>query len=106
MDFFRGCQVEEIPQMPEACRVAKIASRQYRGNPTHASKLLSWLRKNWDGATITPEEIRQATGLTQAQFKEAKKNPEVKLFFKEHVATSGNGKNTVYRKNHPEQEVA
>ena len=94
--YFRGCQMEEITQMPETCRMAKTTSRQYRGNPTHASTLLSWLQGNWDGAPITPEEIRQATGLAQAQFKEAKKHPEVRAFFENEVFTQGNGKNTVY----------
>lgn len=96
VSYFQGCQVEEITQMPEACRVVKTTSRRYRGNSTHASKLLSWLQGNWDGAPITPEEIRQATGLTQAQFKEAKKHPEIRAFFENEVFTQGNGKNTVY----------
>lgn len=49
-----------------------------------------------NGNEITPLKIREATGLTQKQFKEAKKHPAVREFFSAHIATHGSGQHTWY----------
>ena len=72
--------------------------RQYKGEATHAAVLLKWLTSQWDGRKITPKEIRESTGLTPTQFKEAKKNADVKTFFASCVETGGSGSNTSYRR--------
>ena len=74
--------------------------RQYKGEATHAAVLLKWLTSQWDGRKITPKEIRESTGLTPTQFKEAKKNADVKTFFSSYVEASGSGSNTVYHRKH------
>ena len=75
-------------------------SRQYKGEATHAAVLLKWLTSQWDGKEITPKEIREHTNLTMKQFKEAKKNADIKTFFASCVETSGSGSNTIYRRKH------
>ena len=55
--------------------------------------------QNVDVSTpITPEDIRRQTGLTKEQYKEAKKNRDVKSYFAKHFETKGSGINTVYYK--------
>ena len=53
----------------------------------------------WDGSVpLTPDDIRQQAGLTKTQYKEARKNSDVKQYFGKYIITTGSGKNTVYRK--------
>ena len=94
--YFPGCAIEEHRELPVSCRLAAVTHRNYQGLKTHAAKLLSYLMAQDGGSALTPEEIRSATGLSQAQFKEAKKNREVIRYFNEHIQTYGSGINTVY----------
>lgn len=94
--YFPGCAIEEHRELPDSCRLAAVTHRNYQGQKTHAAKLLSYLMAQDGGSALTPEEIRSATGLSQAQFKEAKKNREVIRYFNEHIQTYGSGINTVY----------
>ena len=94
--YFGDCQVEVIPELPEACRCLAAASRRYNSEETHAAKLLRWLESN-RRPEFTPEDIREGTHLTPEQFKEAKKHPEVRKYFAGYIETSGSGRNTVYR---------
>lgn len=95
-EYFGDCQVKEISDVPEPCRHARVLGKQRKGQRTGAAILLEWLQ-HWDGAEpVTPNQIRAETGLTQSQFKEAKKNPEVQDFFRAHVQKHGSGKNAVY----------
>ena len=96
--YFGDCRVDEVADLPVECATAKTRSAQRMGEPTHAAKMLQWLFAEWTTLTITPDEIRKATGLTQEQFKEAKKNPDVKRFFAENVITHGSGKNAIYER--------
>jgi hypothetical protein len=97
-DYFTGCTITERPDFPDECKYVRAEARTYGGGLTHAAKLLQWLKK-WDGSRVTSVEMRTGAGLNKAQFKEAKKNPEVKRHFDTHVKVSGSGKNTVYWKN-------
>lgn len=98
--YFGDCNIVEVTNLPIECATARTRAAHYMGEPTHAAKLLRWLASEWTSSTVTPEEIRVATGLTKVQFKEAKKNPDVKKFFAQNVIHHGSGKNTVYeRKN-------
>ena len=47
---------------------------------------------------MTPTQIRNETGLTQGQYKEAMRQREVKQYFKEHFTATGSGKNAGYTK--------
>ena len=56
----------------------------------------------WDGSVpLTPEDIRQQAGLTKTQYKEARKNSDVKQYFGKYIITTGSRKSTFYRKQLP-----
>lgn len=97
-EYFKECQISEILEMPEVCKNAVAKAKEYKGKPTHAARLLEWL-DSWEGEPVTPEIIRQETGLNQTQFKEARRHPQVQSFFENKITTRGTGKNTVYYKN-------
>ena len=96
--FFTGCQIYERTDLPEACRFAAISNREYNGNLTHAAKLMQYLQSLDENVFFTPEQIRECTGLSRNQFKEAKKHPDVKGYFHSHIQVLGSGKNTKYMK--------
>lgn len=95
--YFGDCQVEEITELPASCRTAVSAARTYNGVQTHAAKLISWL-ENWAGEPTTAKCLQEQAGLTQNQYKEARKHPEVRRFFDNHIITAGSGKNVTFRK--------
>lgn len=105
VDEFPGCKVEEIPDFSDACKIAATSRKFYDGRATHAAILLKWLH-DWDSGSVTPEQIRRETHLTPQQFKEAKKNPQVRKFFAESVYTSGSGINTLYFRIQKEKKSA
>jgi len=94
--YFGDCHIETIPELPESCRHLATTSRRYKSEKTHAAVLLHWL-ETCQQQEFTPEEARKQTGLTPGQFKEAKKNPEVRRYFQNHIDAAGSGRNTVYR---------
>lgn len=94
--FLPGCTIREIHDFSDACKQTAAMYKTILGKPTSASKLLNWMTRAWDGNKISPHAIREQTGLTQAQFKEAKKHPEVKRYFSDNIITYGSGKNTIY----------
>lgn len=97
-DYFVDCQVNEITELPESCRIAATTGKERLGEQTNAGKLLEHLYKITDGASVTPTQIRNETGLTQGQYKEAMRQREVKQYFKTHFEASGSGKNAKYTK--------
>ena len=104
MEYFQDCDLREYPTLPEQADQAAAMAKTYRGQQTSAGKVLQVL-VSWDGSVLlTPEGIRQQTGLTKNQYKEARKNPVVKQYFDKHIITAGSGKNTVYRKCSPNQD--
>lgn len=97
-DTLPGCEIREIREIPEVCRRTATTARTYKGEQTHAAILLAWLQDKWDGEEIAPKEIRNKTGLTREQFKEARKHPDVQAFFDRYVQTKGSGRHTKYTK--------
>lgn len=95
---FPGCRIREIPDFSVECKMAASLGKRYCGQETSAGKLLRWLLA-WDGSPVSPEEIRHQAGLTLTQFKEAKRNPNVRAFFQRNIHASGSGRNTIYVKN-------
>lgn len=93
-----GCEIREVREIPESCRSAATTARTYKGERTHAAKLLAWLRDEWDGEEVTPDEVRSKTRLTREQFKEARKHPDVQAFFSRYVQAKGSGRHTKYAK--------
>lgn len=96
--YFGDCQIEEINELPETCLIARTSGKTYLGNETHASRLMEYIQNVDVSTPITPEDIRRQTGLTKEQYKEAKKNRDVKSYFAKHFETKGSGINTVYYK--------
>ena len=100
-DFFPGVSIREVTEVPDTCYQAKTINRNYNGASTHASKLLRWLTEwitTWDGTPISVKEIQQRAGLSQENYKEARKHKEVKAFFDRHLVLSGSGKHAKYYK--------
>lgn len=98
MEYFQDCDLREYPTLPEQADQAAAMAKTYHGQQTSAGKVLQVL-VNWDGSVpLTPEDIRRQTGLTKEQYKEAKKNRDVKSYFAKHFETKGSGINTVYYK--------
>ena len=93
-----GCKILEVREISEACRSAATTTRTYKGKQTHPAKLLVWLRDEWDGEEVTPDEVRSKTRLTREQFKEARKHPDVQAFFSRYVQAKGSGRHTKYAK--------
>lgn len=98
LNYFGDCQVQEYNELPEQCQIALTASKAYQGERTNSAKLIEFLTEIEDGTRFTPGQVRDATGLTKSQFKEAKKNKAVKEYFDSHIETKGSGKNTTYCK--------
>ena len=90
-DTFKDCQYDKIAELPLDCLSELTAGRTFRGKPTHASKLLKWL-KNWDGSPILIAEVQRQLDMTQGQWKEARRNAAVKEAFK-YIETDGSGQN-------------
>jgi len=103
--YFGDCRIETIPELPESCRRLATAAREYRGAKTHASVLLRCLEQCSQGE-ITPAELREQTGLTQSQYKEALRNEVVRTFLHDHFEVFGSGKNTRYRVKAPSPATA
>lgn len=97
-EYFKDCQIQEITELPENCQLAVAANREYMGKQSHAGILLEFLSEQPEGASFTPAQIRDATNLTPAQFKEAKKHVAVRAYFEKHIETTGSGRNTCYIK--------
>ena len=95
-NYFGDCNIERVPEFPDSCVQAAIANKTYRGELTHVSKLMRWLR-GWDGHAVSPEDIRKETGLSQAQFKEARRHKDVRKFFETNVTATGSGRYTTYQ---------
>ena len=101
MDYFQDCACREYPTLPEQANQAAAIAKSYRGQQTSAGKMLQVL-VGWDGSVpLTPDDIRQQAGLTKTQYKEARKNSDVKQYFGKYIITTGSRKNTVYRKRLP-----
>lgn len=96
LSYFKDCQIEEVKELPLSCRLAALRNQQYKGERTHGSKLMEWLLR-WDGESISPDQIREQLGMTQSQFKEARKHPEVRRFFQTYVQKMGSGAATKYQ---------
>lgn len=100
--YFGDCVIDESRELPESCKQAVTMNRVYTGNPTHAAQLLRFLH-HWSGDSgLTPQDIREATGLSPSQFKEAKKNKDVRAYFTQNIVTKGSGRNTIYYKKNSE----
>ena len=97
-DYFPDCAVDECPTLPEDCHLAVSTARQRKGNPANTALLLNALLAVPEGEEITPAQLREQTGLTQNQYKEAIRAPSVKELFRTEFDTFGSGKNQKIRR--------
>lgn len=97
-DYFPDCAVDECPTLPEDCHLAVSTARQRKGSPANTALLLSALLAVPEGEEITPAQLREQTGLTQNQYKEAIRAPSVKELFRTEFDTFGSGKNQKIRR--------
>lgn len=94
--FFGGCAVIEHDELPTECLIEAAAHRTAKGKPTHAARLLQWL-KTWDGNEIAIAEIQRILDISPAQWKEARKNKTVRRIFEQNIQTRRSGKDTLIR---------
>ena len=97
-DYFPDCAVDECPTLPEDCHLAVSTARQRKGSPANTALLLNALLAVPEGEEITPAQLREQTGLTQNQYKEAIRVPSVKELFHTEFITFGSGKNQKIRR--------
>ena len=97
-DYFPDCAVDECPTLPEDCHLAVSTARQRKGSPANTALLLNALLAVPEGEEITPAQLREQTGLTQNQYKEAIRAPSVKELFRTEFITFGSGKNQKIRR--------
>ena len=97
-DYFPDCAVDECPTLPEDCHLAVSTARQRKGSPANTALLLNALLAVPEGEEITPVQLREQTGLTQNQYKEAIRAPSVKELFRTGFITFGSGKNQKIRR--------
>lgn len=92
-DFFGDCHIIEETEVPAECLLEQGAHKTVNGKPTHAARLLRWLRA-WDGSPILFQDVRRQLNMTAAQWKEARKNALVRVFITEHVVMTRFGRET------------
>ena len=97
-DYFPDCAVDECPTLPGDCHLAVSTARQRKGSPANTALLLNALLAVPEGEEITPAQLREQTGLTQNQYKEAIRAPSVKELFRTEFITFGSGKNQKIRR--------
>ena len=76
------------------CRFYGAAAK----GPANTALLLNALLAVPEGEEITPAQLREQTGLTQNQYKEAIRVPSVKELFHTEFITFGSGKNQKIRR--------
>lgn len=67
--YFVDGQIQEISEPPTECQLAMAKGKTYMGEQTHAAKVLEFLVNLPLGRRVTPEQIREATGLTRISSK-------------------------------------
>ena len=90
--------MDECPTLPEDCHLAVSTARQRKGSPANTALLLNALLAVPEGEEITPAQLREQTGLTQNQYKEAIRAPSVKELFRTEFITFWSGKNQKIRR--------
>ena len=97
-DYFPDCTVDECLTLPEDCHLAVSTARQRKGSPANTALLLNALLAVPEGEETTPAQLREQTGLTLNQYKEAIRAPSVKELFRTGFITFGSGKNQKIRR--------
>ena len=93
---FPGCQVEHVSEVPQEVVLSAVDEDDYGGGTPHYVPLLKVLYELPVGTRTTPREIYSRAGLTDKEYKEARRNKHVQAFLRDHVQSKGGGVNTTY----------
>lgn len=92
-DYFGDCRFEKHNALPAECHSKLHTSKQRNGIQTNAARLYEALLAIPEGSETTPAQLREQTGLTQDQYKEAMRAASVRELFRTGFTTFGSGKN-------------
>ena len=97
-DYFGDCRFEKHNALPAECHSKLHTSKQRNGIQTNAARLYEALLTIPEGSETTPAQLREQTGLTQDQYKEAMRAASVRELFRTGFTTFGSGKNQKIRR--------
>ena len=92
-NYFGDCCFEKHNTFPPECHSKLHTSRQRNGTQTNAARLYEALLTVPDGGKTTPALLREQSGLTQSQYKEAVRSASVQALLRTEFTTFGSGKN-------------
>lgn len=92
-NYFGDCCFEKHNAFPPECHSKLHTSRQRNGTQTNAARLYEALLTVPDGGKTTPALLREQSGLTQSQYKEAVRSASVQALLRTEFTTFGSGKN-------------
>lgn len=97
-DYFGDCHFEKHNALPAECHSKLHTSKQRNGIQTNAARLYEALLAIPEGSETTPAQLREQTGLTQDQYKEAMRAASVRELFRTGFTTFGSGKKQKIRR--------
>lgn len=97
-DYFGDCRFEKHNALPAECHSKLHTSKQRNGIQTNAARLYEALLAIPEGSETTPAQLREQTGLTQDQYKEAMRAASVRELFRTGFTTFGSGKKQKIRR--------
>lgn len=92
-DYFGDCCFEKHNAFPPECHSKLHTSRQRNGTQTNAARLYEAMLAVPAGGETTPALLREQSGLTRDQYKEAIRATSVQALLRTEFTTFGSGKN-------------
>ena len=97
-NYFGDCRFEKHNTLPAECHSMLHICKQRNGIRTNAARLYEVLLAVPDGVETTPALLREQSGLTRDQYKEAIRAASVQTLFRAEFTTFGSGKNQKIRR--------
>ena len=97
-DYFGDCRFEKHNALPAECHSKLHTSKRRNGIQTNTARLYEALLAIPKGSETTPAQLREQTGLTQDQYKEAMRAAPVRELFRAGFTTFGSGKSQKIRR--------
>lgn len=93
---FTGCQVEYISELSACVTHQRDIARTYARQKTAYSRFADFLSR-WDGRAFKPAELREKLAISEAAWKELRKDPRFDRLLEIHGITEcGRGRNAVF----------
>ena len=93
---FTGCQVEYISELSACVTHQRDIARTYARQKTAYSRFADFL-SCWDGRAFKPAELREKLAISEAAWKELRKDPRFDRLLEIHGITEcGRGRNAVF----------